>query len=29
MIVEQTKPGNVTVEQADAVVEEGYQNKLY
>jgi uncharacterized protein len=29
MIVEQTRPANVTVEQADAVVEEGYQNKLY
>jgi uncharacterized protein len=29
MIVEQTKPANVTVEQADAVVEEGYRNKLY
>ena len=29
MIVEQTKPANVTVEQADEVVEEGYRNKLY
>jgi hypothetical protein len=29
MIVEQTKPANVTVEQADAVVEEGYRTKLY
>ena len=29
MIVEQTRPANMTVEQADAVVEEGYQNKLY
>jgi uncharacterized protein len=29
MIVEQTKPLNVTVEQADEVVEEGYRNKLY
>src|ERR1700678_3796217 len=29
MIVEQTKPFNVTVEQADEVVEEGYRNKLY
>ena len=29
MIVEQTKPANVTVEQADEVVEEGYLNKLY
>jgi len=29
MIVEQTKPANVTVEQADAFVEEGYANKLY
>jgi uncharacterized protein len=29
MIVEQTKPANVTVEEADAVVEEGYLNKLY
>ena len=29
IIVEQTKPAHVTVEQADAVVEEGYLNKLY
>ena len=29
MIVEQTKPAHVTVEQADAVVEEGYLTKLY
>jgi uncharacterized protein len=29
MIVEQTKPANVTVEQADEVVEEGYRTKLY
>jgi uncharacterized protein len=29
MIVEQTKPANVTIEEADAVVEEGYLNKLY
>jgi uncharacterized protein len=29
MIVEQTKPKNLTVEQADEVVEEGYRNKLY
>jgi PPOX class probable FMN-dependent enzyme len=29
MIVEQTKPANLTVEQADDVVEEGYRNKLY
>ena len=29
MIVEQTKPANVTVAQADEVVEEGYLNKLY
>jgi uncharacterized protein len=29
MIVEQTKPANVTVEQADAVVEDGYLTKLY
>ena len=29
MIVEQTKPAHVTVEQADAFVEEGYANKLY
>jgi PPOX class probable FMN-dependent enzyme len=29
MIVEQTKPKNLTVEQADEFVEEGYRNKLY
>ena len=29
MIVEQTKPKAITVEQADAVVEEGYVNGLY
>jgi uncharacterized protein len=29
MIVEQTKPVNVTVEQADVFVEEGYRNSLY
>jgi len=29
MIVEQTKPAHVTVEQAEAVVEEGYLTKLY
>jgi uncharacterized protein len=29
MIVEQTKPKNLTVAQADEVVEEGYRNKLY
>jgi PPOX class probable FMN-dependent enzyme len=29
MIVEQTKPANVTVEQADAVVEDGYRTNLY
>ncbi|MGA8650838.1 MAG: pyridoxamine 5'-phosphate oxidase family protein [Xanthobacteraceae bacterium] len=29
MIVEQTKPANVTVEQADEVVEEGYAKHLY
>ncbi len=29
MIVEQTKPANVTVAQADEVVEDGYLNKLY
>jgi uncharacterized protein len=29
MIVEQTKTDHVTVEQADAFVEEGYANKLY
>ena len=29
MIVEQTKPANLTVEQADTVVEEGYRNNLY
>lgn len=29
MIVEQTKPAKITVEQADAFVEEGYANKLY
>jgi uncharacterized protein len=29
MIIEQTKPANVTVEQADTVVEEGYRNNLY
>jgi uncharacterized protein len=29
MIVEQTKPKEITVEQADAVVEEGYVNGLY
>ena len=27
--IEQTKPNNVNVEQADEVVEEGYRNKLY
>lgn len=29
MIVEQTRPAHVTVEEADAVVEDGYANKLY
>lgn len=29
MIVEQTKTAKVTVEQAEAVVDEGYRNKLY
>jgi hypothetical protein len=29
MIVEQTKPANVIVEQADAFVEDGYRNNLY
>jgi len=29
IIVEQTKPPRLTVEEADAVVEEGYRNKLY
>jgi uncharacterized protein len=29
MIIEQTKPANVTVEQADEVVEEGYRSHLY
>jgi PPOX class probable FMN-dependent enzyme len=29
MIVEQTKPAKVTVDQADAVVEDGYANNLY
>jgi PPOX class probable FMN-dependent enzyme len=29
MIIEQTKPTNITVEQADVVVEEGYRNNLY
>ena len=29
MIVEQTKPAHVTVEEAEAVVEEGYLTKLY
>jgi uncharacterized protein len=29
MIVEQTKPANVSVEQADEVVEDGYRNHLY
>jgi uncharacterized protein len=29
MIVEQTKPTHVSVEEADAVVEDGYANKLY
>jgi PPOX class probable FMN-dependent enzyme len=29
MIVEQTKPANVTVDQADVFVEEGYRNNLY
>ena len=29
MIVEQTKPANVSVEQADEVVEDGYRNNLY
>jgi PPOX class probable FMN-dependent enzyme len=29
MIVEQTKPAHVTVEQADVFVEEGYRNNLY
>ena len=29
MIVEQSKPAHVTVEQAEAVVEEGYLTKLY
>jgi uncharacterized protein len=29
MIIEQTKPTNVTVEQADEVVEDGYRNNLY
>jgi uncharacterized protein len=29
MIVEQAKPANVTVEQADIAVEDGYRNNLY
>jgi hypothetical protein len=29
MIIEQTKPVNVTIEQADEVVEEGYRSHLY
>jgi predicted pyridoxine 5'-phosphate oxidase superfamily flavin-nucleotide-binding protein len=29
MIIEQAKPANVTVEQADIAVEEGYRNNLY
>jgi PPOX class probable FMN-dependent enzyme len=29
MIVEQTKPAHVTVEQADVFVEDGYRNNLY
>jgi predicted pyridoxine 5'-phosphate oxidase superfamily flavin-nucleotide-binding protein len=29
MIVEQTKPARVTVEQAEAVVADGYANNLY
>jgi PPOX class probable FMN-dependent enzyme len=29
MIIEQAKPANVTVEQADIAVEEGYRNHLY
>src|SRR3984957_12291668 len=29
MIIEQTKPANVSVEQADEVVEDGYRNNLY
>jgi hypothetical protein len=29
MIVEQTKPAKITVEQADVAVEDGYANNLY
>lgn len=29
MIVDQTKPAHITVEQAEAVIEQGYRTKLY
>jgi hypothetical protein len=29
MIVEQTKPANVTVEQAEAYIENNYRTELY